>query len=77
VEDFDEHLQKMESFHKRYMQSNIVCRKWVEQVRKRNVNMIAPQHGKIFKGENVNKFLNWLYSLQCGLDILDDIYPKA
>jgi len=67
----------MESFHKRYMQSNIVCRRWVEQVRKRNVNMIAPQHGKIFKGENVNKFLNWLYQLRCGLDILDDIYPKA
>lgn len=77
VEDFDEHLPKMGSFHKRYMQSNIVCRKWVEQVRKRNINMIAPQHGKIFKGENVNKFLDWLYSLRCGLDILDDIYPKA
>lgn len=25
VEDFDEHLPKMESFHKRYIQSNIVC----------------------------------------------------
>ncbi|GAB6078714.1 oxygen-binding di-iron domain-containing protein [Hydrogenobaculum acidophilum] len=77
VEDFNEHLAKMESFHKRYMQSNIVCRKWVEEIRKRNINMIAPQHGKIFKGENVNKFLNWLYNLRCGLDILDEIYPKT
>jgi len=36
--------------------------------------MIAPQHGSILKKEDANKFLYWLSSLRCGLDIIDEIY---
>jgi flavorubredoxin len=28
--------------------------------------MICPQHGSIFSGENVGKFLDWLESLEVG-----------
>jgi len=74
VDDFNEHLKIMEPFHKRYMASNIVCKKWVSLVSKYDIKMIAPQHGAIFDKENVKKFLNWLSELKCGVDIIDQIY---
>lgn len=74
VEDFDAHVPLMEGFHRRYMKSNRVLRKWVELVRRKEVNMIAPQHGAIFPKGNVEKFLSWLENLKCGEDILEEIY---
>jgi len=74
VEDFEKHVKYMEWFHKRYMKSNKVLRKWVSIVRKYEVEIIAPQHGAIFRGENVRKFLSWLENLKCGDDILEEIY---
>lgn len=76
VENFDEHLNIMEGFHKRYMASNIACKKWVSIVSKYDINMIAPQHGAIFNKENSKKFLEWLSNLKCGIDIIDQIYKK-
>ncbi len=33
--------------------------------------MIVPQHGAIFKGkEMVERFINWVESLQVGVDLL-------
>jgi flavorubredoxin len=74
VEDFEEHVPLMEGFHRRYMASNKACRLWVNKVRALNPNMIAPQHGAIFKGPAVEKFLSWFERLQCGVDILETIY---
>ncbi|MFN3787489.1 MAG: MBL fold metallo-hydrolase, partial [Sulfurihydrogenibium azorense] len=35
----------------------------------------APQHGAIFKGKDmVNKFINWVETLETGIDIMDDVY---
>jgi flavorubredoxin len=76
VEDFEEHRQIMESFHKRYMTSNKACRKWVELVSRFEIDMIAPQHGAIFKKESVEPFLEWFENLQCGIDDIDSIYEK-
>jgi len=76
VEDFDEHLTIMEPFHKRYMTANIVCRKWVEYVSRFDIDLIAPQHGALFNGETVKRFLQWFETLECGIDNLDQIYSK-
>jgi len=73
VEDFNAHVALMEGFHKRYMASNAVCRNFVNRVRKYDINMIAPQHGSIFKKEAAKSFLSWLESLKCGSDIIDEI----
>lgn len=73
VEDFDRHLPYTEGFHRRYMASKRACRIWVNMVRKHNPQMIAPQHGALFKGESVNRFLDWLSDLDCGVDILEKI----
>jgi len=71
VENFSSHIQSMEGFHRRYMVSNKICRYWVNMVRQMDVEAIVPQHGRMFKGKKmVNEFLNWIESLDCGIDLL-------
>ena len=70
VEDFQTHLAYTEWFHQRYMASNRALRYWVQQVRKLDVDIIAPQHGPLYRGQAKEDFLNWLYDLQCGSDLL-------
>ena len=74
VENFEEHVKALEGFHTRYMGSNKLCKAWVETLQKHEINMIAPQHGFVFKDEDVQKFLSWLYELQCGSDFIDELY---
>jgi len=74
VANFNEHKVHLEGFHKRYMASNKFCRSWVSKVKKLDIAMIAPQHGFVFKDENVILFLEWLENLQCGSDIIDELY---
>ena len=63
VDNFDEHINYMKNFHLRWMPSTGALKDWVKRVRLINPSMICPQHGSIFKGEDVNKFLNWLEQL--------------
>jgi len=71
IENFDEHIQYMKGFHQRYMCSNKACKLWVNMVRHLDIDMIAPQHGKPFKGKvMVEKFLKWIEELPCGVDLL-------
>ena len=74
VENFEEHVKSLEGFHKRYMGSHKLCSAWVQTVQKHEINIIAPQHGYIFEGENIEKFLEWLKELQCGSDNMDILY---
>ncbi|NPA58545.1 MAG: MBL fold metallo-hydrolase [Aquificae bacterium] len=77
VEDFENHVQYMEGFHKRYIPTNKVLKAWVKMVRELDVETIAPQHGAIMKGkEIVNSFLDWLENLPCGIDIMEEAYRK-
>lgn len=66
VTNFDEHIQYMEYFHRRWMPSNTAKSQWISQVRKRDVEMLCPQHGAIFKGEDVDRFLTWFENLDVG-----------
>ena len=79
VEDFDAHVPFMEGFHKRYMASNVVMRAWAAIARSLEIEIIAPQHGAIFKGkEIVSRFIDWCEGLECGVDKITKIYnvPK-
>lgn len=67
VDDFDSHIQYMEAFHKRWMPSNNALKEWVKRIRAINPKMICPQHGSIFKDDNVKKFLDWIYDLEVGI----------
>ena len=76
VEDLDEPVEKlqdilpyMEGFHRRYMNSNKVCRFWVNMVRQLEIDIIAPQHGRAITGKAIIEFLNWIEQLKCGVDL--------
>ena len=66
VEDFDAHIEYMENFHRRWMPSNKAKNRWVELVRKLEVELMCPQHGAIFKGDQVGRFLDWFEQLDVG-----------
>lgn len=75
VTDFDAHLPYMEGFHKRYMVSQRALSAWVKMVRQLDIEIIAPQHGALFRGKPmVNRFLTWCDGLACGIDIMEGIY---
>ncbi|ARM76451.1 MBL fold metallo-hydrolase [Acidianus manzaensis] len=71
VENFEEHVKYMEGFHRRYIASAKAIRNWLKHLEGLDIQIIAPQHGSIFQGENVKKFIEWLKSLdKTGMDYL-------
>ena len=74
VDDFDEHLKLIEGFHRRYMTSSKAASAWAASVRSLSPDMIAPQHGSIYRGGNAVKFLNWFAGLKCGIDMIEEFY---
>ncbi len=69
VDDFAEHIGKMKGFHQRWMPSNRAKKNWVDRVRKLDIDMMVPQHGRIFKGKHVTEFLDWFEKLDVGTAI--------
>lgn len=67
VENFDEHIDKMAGFHRRWMPSNSAKNKWVKRVRQLDIDYMMPQHGRIFTGDNIGKFLDWFEQLEVGI----------
>jgi flavorubredoxin len=44
-------------------------------VRTLDIETIAPQHGAVFQGRPmVEAFLSWAEQLECGLDLMQDVY---
>jgi flavorubredoxin len=75
VADFDRHVAFMEGFHKRYMASGKALRAWARLARTLDVEIIAPQHGAMFRGRDmVARFISWTENLACGVDLLSDAY---
>lgn len=66
VEDFESHIPKIKTFHQRWMPSERAKNTWIKRVRKLDINMLCPQHGSIYKGKDVERFLDWLESLTVG-----------
>lgn len=75
VSNFDAHIPFMKGFHERYMVSSIALKAWVRMVRPLDIEIIAPQHGALFRGkEMVGRFLDWCDNLPCGLDLMQDVF---
>ncbi len=71
VSDFDAHLPSMEGFHRRYMASRRAMQAWVRRVRELPIDVLAPQHGALFRGPAlIGRFLDWCEQLECGVDLL-------
>ena len=63
---FDAHIKHAEFFHKRWMPSNSAKRKWCERVSKLKIDFLCPQHGAIYTGRNVQRFIDWFDQLDVG-----------
>lgn len=65
----------MKGFHQRYMAGSQVMKAWANMVRQLDIDIIAPQHGAIFRGPQlVNQFIDWCADLRCGVDLAVDLY---
>ena len=67
VEDFSSHIRHAEGFHRRWMGSNEAKRQWCERVAQLDIDMLCPQHGAIYQGEDVKRFIDWFGNLQVGV----------
>lgn len=66
VQNFDRHVPYMEKFHRRWMPSNRAKNAWISRVRDLDVKFLCPQHGAIFQGPDVARFLDWFEALEVG-----------
>ncbi len=62
------HLPKMEAFHRRYMVSNKILRLWARMVSELPIAMLVPQHGAPLQGAAIGEFIDWVQTLECGID---------
>lgn len=67
VTDFDRHIVHAEGFHRRWMGSNEAKRAWCERVSSMEIDMLCPQHGAIYQGADVLRFIEWFDALQVGV----------
>jgi flavorubredoxin len=72
-DDFIEHQEYMDYFHKSYISSNKAVRNFLINFKNREVQHIMPQHGSVMIEENVKKAFHYLKHLKCGLDYFKDI----
>jgi flavorubredoxin len=69
VTDFDRHIRHAEGFHRRWMGSNEAKLSWCERVSRLAIDQLCPQHGAIYRGADVQRFINWFAELPVGSGI--------
>lgn len=66
VDDFEAHIPHIEYFHRRWFGSNAHKNEWCDRALDLDIQMLCPQHGSIYVGEQVGQFLHWLRGLNVG-----------
>lgn len=66
VQDFDRHIRHAEGFHRRWMGSKEAVLDWCERASSMPIDMLCPQHGAIYQGADVMRFINWFAELEVG-----------
>ena len=67
VENFDNHIRHAEAFHRRWMGSERAKRDWCARVSQLDIDMLCPQHGAIYRGEDVKRFIDWFANIEVGI----------
>jgi len=67
VTDFDRHIPLAKGFHQRWMGSAQARDAWCERVSKLDIEFLCPQHGAIYRGRDVQRFIDWFSGLEVGL----------
>lgn len=66
VKDFDRHIRHARAFHQRWMGSKAAVLDWCERAAALPIDMLCPQHGAVFQGADVMRFINWFAELEVG-----------
>jgi flavorubredoxin len=66
VTDFDRHARHAKGFHQRWMGSRDARDAWCARASKLDIEMMCPQHGAIYRGKDVQRFINWFSELEIG-----------
>lgn len=69
VDNFADHVRYMEAFHRRWMGSAGARDAWVAMVSQLKIDILAPQHGLMFRGDDVKRFIDWFASLDIGTGV--------
>lgn len=70
LDRFEDLRPLIEPFHKRFAASSAAVASWVKQIRKLDVQVVAPRRGSILKGKaEVDQLWNWLETTPCGKDL--------
>ena len=67
VKDFDQHIQHARGFHQRWMGSAAARDAWCERVSRLSIDLLCPQHGAIYAGADVGRFISWFAELEVGV----------
>lgn len=67
VDNFDRHIRHAEAFHRRWMGSDRAKRDWCERVSRMDIDMLCPQHGAIYQGDDVKRFIDWFAQIEVGM----------
>lgn len=66
VEDFASHTQYMRLWHQRAMGSEKARDAWLARVSQLDIDILAPQHGLLMRGDDVKRFYDWFRTLPLG-----------
>ena len=66
-------LANIKAFHQLYMPSNQILRKFLDKLDAYEIERILPQHGSVIEGESVQKAIEFLKTVPCGIDILEGV----
>lgn len=67
VEDFSAHIRHAEGFHRRWMGSNEAKNEWCDLASRLEIDMLCPQHGSVYRGQDVARFIEWFRALKVGV----------
>lgn len=70
IDDWTAHTQAMLGFHQRYMSSNRAVEGFLRKLDGLPIQAVVPQHGAIFRGEEVARYFHWLRQISVGVDYL-------
>lgn len=65
----DDYLTPMRIFHEIYMPSNAILKKFLTKLKNYDIERIAPQHGSVIEGNNVQEAIDFLMNVKCGIDL--------
>ena len=71
VTDFDRHIRHAKGFHQRWMGSKDAVLDWCERAAALSIDLLCPQHGAVYQGADVTRFINWFAELDVGSGIKD------